>query len=276
MSVSSSEMRTPEDLVEIGFSRSRVVLMNEAHNGWLRCVRTREIGRRVLPVAHAAGVRHLAMEALADRGLVEEANRSRFLPEVRGQSYLAQPEMRTFIQTALDLGWTLIGYEADMSLAPAEWDPLSDEFTSWREKQQALNLVRALESLPSASRILVWCGSGHLYKSHLPWSGSWEPMGWHFRDLSGIDPFAIDQVVTVDFGEPVLEKHAVSEERYATDLRILGGTAGFLAKEAPQPWASDDVDAVIISLENEMELSPARSAVLCNRGRPRLSALDFR
>ena len=246
-------LRTAEELVEIGLSRSRVALMNEAHNGWFRCVRSREIGRRVLPVAHAAGVRHLAMEALANPGLVEEANQSRSLPEIRGQSYLAQPEMRGFIQTALDLRWTLIGYEADMSLAPAEWDPMSDEFTSWREKQQALNLVRALESLPSDTRILVWCGNGHLYKSRLPWAGSWEPMGWHFRDLSGIDPFAIDQVVTVDFGEPIDEKQAVALERYTPDLRILGGTAGFLADEAPEAWATEDVDAVLISLQNEME-----------------------
>lgn len=251
---SSERLRRAEELVEIGLSRSRVVLMNEAHNGWLRCVRTREVGKRVLPVAHAAGVRHLAMEALADRGLVEEANRKRSLPEVRGQSYLAQPEMRRFIQTALDLGWTLIGYEADMSLAPADWDPLSDEFTNWRERQQALNLVGALEFLSSGARVLVWCGNGHLYRSPRPWTdGTWIPMGWHLRDISGTEPFAIDQIVTVDFGEPVDEKQAVALERYAPDLRLLGGTAGFLAEEAPEAWAREDVDAVLISLDNEME-----------------------
>ena len=25
-------------------------------------------------------------------------------------------------------------------------------------------------------------------------------MGWHFREMSGVDPFVIDQDVTVDFG----------------------------------------------------------------------------
>lgn len=250
---SSRRWQTPEQLVEIGFSRSRVVLMNEAHNGWLRCVRTREIGRRILPVAHAAGVRHLAMEALADPALVEDANRTRSLAEVQGQSYLAQPEMRVFIQTALGLGWTLIGYEADVSLAPAGWDPMSDEFTNWREKQQAVNLVGALESLPSNAGILAWCGNGHLYRSPRPWvEGNWVPMGWNLRDISEIDPFAIDQSVTVDFGEPVLEEQARALEGYAQDLTVLGGTAGFLADEAPQPWARNDVDAVLLSLENEM------------------------
>ncbi len=35
--------RTPEELVEIGFSRASVVMVNEAHSGDERCVRTREI-----------------------------------------------------------------------------------------------------------------------------------------------------------------------------------------------------------------------------------------
>ena len=26
-------------------------------------------------------------------------------------------------------------------------------------------------------------------------------MGWHFREMSGVDQFVIDQDVTVDFGE---------------------------------------------------------------------------
>ena len=41
--------RTPEELVEIGFSRARVVMMNEAHSGDERCVRTREVGHHRHP-----------------------------------------------------------------------------------------------------------------------------------------------------------------------------------------------------------------------------------
>jgi hypothetical protein len=39
--------------------------MNEAHSGRRRCVRTREVGRRVLPIAHRLGIRHIAMEEIA-------------------------------------------------------------------------------------------------------------------------------------------------------------------------------------------------------------------
>ena len=72
-------LRSVEDLVEVGFSRSRVVMMNEAHSGLRRCVRTRQVGLRILFRAHAAGVRHLAMEAL-HRGFAEQANRTRRVP----------------------------------------------------------------------------------------------------------------------------------------------------------------------------------------------------
>lgn len=250
----SIRWRTPEQLVEIGFDRSLVVLMNEAHNGWLRCARTREVGTRILPVAHGAGVRHLAMEALADRELVRDANESRTLPEVRSPSYLAQPEMRVFIQSALDLGWTLIGYEADMGLAPQAWNPMSDEFTNWREEQQALNLVRTLQTLTPDARLLVWCGNGHLYKQPVPRDGwTWVPMGSRFKEISGIDPFAIDQIQSVEFGHPAPKSEARFLHDHAEALRSLGGTAGFLADDAPDPRARDDVNAVLLSLENRME-----------------------
>jgi hypothetical protein len=149
--------RTVEELIEIGFQRSRVVMMNECHDAWFRCIRTRRIGQRILPAAHQLGVRHLAMEALYPSA-VEEANKSRRLPP-DAWGYLAQPEMRTFIQSALDLGWTLIAYEADSAQEPAGLN--EREKNNWREEQQASNLIEALARLPEEARLLVWCGNNH-------------------------------------------------------------------------------------------------------------------
>jgi hypothetical protein len=53
-----------EELVQCGFARARVVMANEAHDGLTRCIRTRDVGVRVIRAAHEAGVRRLAMEAL--------------------------------------------------------------------------------------------------------------------------------------------------------------------------------------------------------------------
>jgi erythromycin esterase-like protein len=279
--------RSPEDLVRLGFERSRVVLMNEAHNGTLRCVRTREIGRRILPAAHKCGVRHFAAEAFFP-AFVEQANTTRVLP-AQEAGYLAQPEMRAFLQAALDLGWTLSPYEADAVAwlrqrfpadfagldAPLAFQPDLDQsadvlrrlsphlqrmdYTNWREEQQARNLVAHLRSLPADARLLVWCGNSHLGKEPvrsglLGWpKETWVPMGAHLRRLAGLDPFALDQTITVRFSPG----RAIPAEgwlrAHADALAPHGGTAGFLRAEAPRTLRlPPGVDAVLLSLDNAM------------------------
>ena len=74
-------------------------MMNEAHNGLSRCIRTREIGRRILPGAWEAGARVLAMEALPPPGR-------------EGKSlspYPRQPDMNAMIDRARELGFELRG-----------------------------------------------------------------------------------------------------------------------------------------------------------------------
>jgi hypothetical protein len=144
--------RPVEDIVRWGFGQALVVMANEFHSGWARSVRTRVIGARMIRAAHEVGVRRLAMEAL-------------------------------------ELGWTLWACEHQFEPASRK-DPahlLSMEFTNWRERQQAANLCRRLESAPGEP-MLVWCGNSHASK-HDP-SGcdddEWIPMGWNFRELTGI------------------------------------------------------------------------------------------
>src|SRR5215207_2664760 len=209
--------RSPEEIVAIGFQRSQIVMMNEAHSGLKRCIRTRQIGKRILPVAHQAGVRHIAMEALFP-AFAEHGNRTRQLME-GDLGYLAQPEMKELIQTALDLGWTLIPYEADQfkwlserhgfdfsaSDSPNEkaqkWQEFQSEFTkleftNWREKEQALNILHALQSVSPHTPLLVWCGNSHHSKQG---DQEWIPMGYQFQQHSSITPFVIDQIGTVKF-----------------------------------------------------------------------------
>ena len=260
--------RTPEELVTIGFVQARIVMMNEFHNGYLRCVRTREIGKRILPTAHQAGVRHFAMEALHPQ-FAEEANQMRNVPEVK-QGYLVQPEMRALIQTALDLGWTLISYEADFDKMPAKLaqkDMMSQEVTNWREEAQAKNIIHALQPLSADAKLLVWCGNGHHIKE-LPNAKmvlregklfpkpenepDWTPMGYLFKEISGMNPFTIHQEVTEESNVP--EK--ILEECKA-GLNAFGGTAGFLKEEIPHPalnrFATYNGDAFVFSVNNVME-----------------------
>ena len=246
--------RTPEELLEIGLRRSRVVMINEAHDGLKRCIRTRQIGQRLLPIAHKAGVRHLAIEALS-LFFVDEANRIRQLPEVGvGLGYLHQPDLRAFIQAALDLGWTLIPYEINFQTYPSDY-PLSMEYTNLREEEQAKKLIRALQDLPSDTPLLVWCGNSHPTKTVV---GDWMPMGYQFKQLSGIDPFVIDQTKTVKFPQRPVEQQQKIEQflkQFASELVKKGGTAGFLREETPPSFfqSPEGADAFIVSFLNDLE-----------------------
>jgi hypothetical protein len=87
--------RSVEEITHWGFAQAPVVMANEAHNGLARCIRTREVGIRIIRAAHDAGVRHLAMEALPApaAGAIEPVE---VIPAHYG-GYLAQPEMRALM-----------------------------------------------------------------------------------------------------------------------------------------------------------------------------------
>ena len=241
--------RSVEELIGWGFAHSPVVMANEAHNGLARCIRTREMGVRMIRAAHEAGVRRLAMEALPWPGQ-DTPGPILALPPAAG-GYLAQPDMRGLITAALELGWSLWAYEAVFEAAatadPAEM--LTMEFTNWRDREQAQNLCRVRAAAP-AEPLLVWCGNGHACKEAAP---EWVPMGWHFRAMSGTDPFVIDQTVTVAFDS---RSQPWVQELLATlgqTLTAHGGTAGILRDRAPASLNSwPGVDAMVVSTDNTL------------------------
>jgi hypothetical protein len=245
----------PAELLEQGLGRSRLVLMNEAHHGWTHCPRTRAVGLALLPVAHRLGVRHLAMEALG-RPVAERANATRSLGDDEF-GYLGQPDMRALVDAALDLGWMLHAYEDETPEAPFDdWN--TQESINWREDQQARNLGAVVAGLSSTARVFVWCGGGHLLRKPYEVAlrpdepGVWIPMGSLVESYGGVQPFAIDQNVSVAFGG---FERAWLEPRRET-LREHGGTAGFLAEDMPEDiaeWQGGQVaDAYLLSLDNAM------------------------
>lgn len=79
-------------------------------------------------------------------------------------------------------------------------------------------------------------------------------MGRHFAAMSGIQHFAIDQTVTVDFTgdgpQPWVRELLAG---LGATLAAHGGTAGILRGQAPPPlndWPG--VDAVVISADNDL------------------------
>jgi len=237
-----------EELTQFGFASSPVVMANEAHNGLARCVRTREVGVRIIQAAHQAGVRRLAMEALPSPGN-EAPEPIREAPSAAG-GYLAQPDMRRLIATALELGWSLWAYEASVDLGKSEAERLSLEYTNWRELEQAKNLCQVVAAAPG-DPLLVWCGNSHASREG---GSGWIPMGRHFAATSGIQHFVIDQDVTVDFtgqGPDPWVRDLLAE--LGGTLAAHGGCAGILREQAPPPLdGRTGVDAVVVSTDNEL------------------------
>src|SRR4029453_4583096 len=91
--------RTPQELVQEGFRRGRVVMLNEAHDGLTRCVRTRRVGRQVLPTAPAMGGRARALGGRRP-GRPGAPNTPRRAPGA-ADGFLAQPDLAELIQADL-------------------------------------------------------------------------------------------------------------------------------------------------------------------------------
>ena len=230
---------TPSEIVTHGFATSPVVMMNEAHNGWSRCARTRRIGREILPAAHVTGCRHLAMEALpnVDAGPTVGVTS---LPTV---GYLAQREMYEFVQAALELGWTLVAYEINYQDGERSMDA-----TNRRELVHAENLVAAWYHVDGAP-ILVWCGNSHHAKLA---AREWTPMGVHFKNLAGFEHFSIDQTATISFAPGDRPNIELTDDLRA-EIDARGGTAGFIDDDSASGLeVPDHYDALILSTDNEM------------------------
>lgn len=242
-----SGWRSVESLVSWGFERSPVVMMNEAHDGMLHCPRTRAVGVRAVRAAHEMGVRRLAMEALPS---CADPPCPVLHPPSDG-GYLGQPDMQRLIGSALELGWTLWAYEIDYQ--PGDFDDpaamLTNKATNLRELEQARRLSQLLEAAPD-DPLLVWCGNGHLYKDPSDW---WQPMGYLFRELTDIDPCAIDQVLSVRFADRSMPEVDALVESLTDLLDGFGGTAGIPRDEAPaELLAFSGVDAYLLSTDNAM------------------------
>jgi hypothetical protein len=238
---------SPEELVRESFRRSRVVMMNEASSGLTRAPRTRRIGARVMPMAAASGARLLAMEAMttAAAGSAE--------PPPAG-SVLEQPDMRDLLAEARRQGLRVAGYDIEPSAVPVKLRTRvkSPAYSNWRDGRQAANLAALLSELAPEHRMLVWCQNLHHARVRLM---AYRPMGWRFQERAGMEPFAIDQTVTVDLGGAGARSAILRWARPALEAR--GGTAGFVWSEG-MPRLSAGCDAFLLSLDNVVEGPPPK------------------
>ncbi|MBC6489499.1 carboxypeptidase-like regulatory domain-containing protein [Flavihumibacter stibioxidans] len=170
-------MRTVQfrDAREYILARARnekVVMINESHHQPVH----RAFTLSMLDEFYKLGFRYLALEMLNNR-----PDKSLTEINIRTGYHAAEPVAAELLRKARDLGFRLVPYE----------DTLAHEHTgSGRDAIQAAHLSRIFRSDPEA-KLLVLAGHAHISEKRI--GETYIPMAATFRQLTGIDPFTIDQ-----------------------------------------------------------------------------------
>ncbi|MDX1942093.1 MAG: hypothetical protein SFU99_16135 [Saprospiraceae bacterium] len=185
----------------------QIIILNEAHPKPLH----RVFAEQLLDSLYAAGFRYLGLEALqmsfSDTTRIIEMDtflNKRGYPyssPITG-TYTCEPQFGNLIRTAIQKGFHVFGYEA-MGFQRKQMS---------RDSAQALNVQRILLNNPKA-KILLFCGYSHLLEQPQPCPKDnpdckqllW--MAYHLKNLTGIDPFTINQDI-------LTERLATSESPY--------------------------------------------------------------
>lgn len=157
----------------------RVVMINEAHNKPLH----RAFVLSLLEDLYQQGFRYLALEMLYNDSHTTPTKINAALGY-----YTSEPLAGELVRIALELGYTLVPYE----------DNLSHHTPRQREYAQAQNLTDFISKKDTTAKMLVLAGYGHIAEASL--QDDQIPMAAYFRILSGIDPLTIDQTQLTEYG----------------------------------------------------------------------------
>jgi len=213
-------VRAIEAIRELASSR-RVIMINEAHHD----PRHRAFTMQLLEAMYDEGFRYFAAETLneADTALAE-----RGYPTAESGFYIVEPVYGSLVRTAIRLGYTVIPYESTNDLTADE-----------REREQAANLQSRILKADPQAKVIVHAGWGHIFEA--PVEGV-VPMAVRFRELTGIDPFTIDQTIMRERARPELEHPLL---RSALEEGRIEGPTIFVRDGHPLSLAPESVDATL-------------------------------
>jgi hypothetical protein len=236
--VGTSEITEEDSLYFIGFvpvnardyiiersKNEQIIIINEAHT----YPNHRTFTHSLLQELYDNGYRYLGLEALYDT-LINE----RKYPIIESGYYTKDPEFGNLIYTALNIGFTLFGYD--------DFEHNGRE----REIAQARNIVNFIKQNPPG-KMLIHCGHDHIIegKPNIP---IWEKaMAGRLKEYTQINPFTIDQT---QFAEKSERKYnhpyiAMVNREFPVVLRDENGNLFNGKKE------NDQVDIRIIHPETQ-------------------------
>lgn len=194
------------DVIRSVADKEQVIMVNEQHYVPMH----RAFTTQLLPVLYAKGFRYLAVEAVNER---DARLNERGYPIYQTGLYTAEPLFGDMLRTALKLGFKIVPYEYQGKCQPKPDKPYFCQ--NEREKGQAQNIYdRILREHPDA-KILVHAGPGHIQEYR---SKDVTIMAAHFREISKINPFTIDQMEMMEHSAPEYEE---PDYRYATRKGLI-------------------------------------------------------
>lgn len=185
--------------------KRQVVMINEEHDTPLH----RAFTARLLPALYKKGFRYLAAETL-DEDDAERLNRRGYPVTRKSGFYSDDPVFGEMLRLAVKLGFKLVPYEHKPPQECVEQPDKPNFCQNERERGQAQNLFDRIFKDDPQAKVLVHVGRGHNQKLKFD---DWAMMGWHFEQITGIEPFSINQMMS----ERSARKYERPEYRYATD-----------------------------------------------------------
>ena len=216
--------------------RERVIMINELHHAPMHRAFTAEL----LPILYKKGFRYLAVEAVNEKDT--QLNERRY-PVYKTGGYTSEPVFGDVLRTAHKLGFKIVPYEHQV--AGCQPKPNNKYYCqNERERGQAQSIYdRILEDDPEA-KILVHAGMGHIQED--VYNENLSIMAAHFKAISRIDPFTIDQTEMIEHSQPEYEE---ADYRYATGKNLIKEPTIFESSDGKfwkkQPGQYSSVDAQI-------------------------------
>lgn len=171
--------------------KQKILMFNESHYDW----RHRYFVTLMLDSLYKKGYKYLCLETLQRPDSINK----RGFPVLGDGYYVKEPFMGNLARSALNIGFKLIAYEDTTDIMRVN---LFNSLIDKREYTQALNLYRQYKK-DTAAKWIVLAGYSHINKESFNASEK-STMAKYFYELSGIEPFSINQSLYSDISNTKL------------------------------------------------------------------------
>ena len=178
------KIRNAKNIILNASNSHQAIFINEAHHS----PQHRAFTLGLLQALYDNGFRYFAAETL---DVMDTELNSRGYPLSRKTGPLIdEPMYGELIRAAQKIGFKVIAYESVPDCNP--WLESPETCQNLREEGQARNLYEKVFKTDPSAKLLLHAGYGHIAKREL---NGWVPMAVYFEQLTGINPFSIDQTI---------------------------------------------------------------------------------